>query len=69
MNKITQGFINSIGGKTDTEYRISTDCEHYNGVIYATLWIAQEMAKEVKGMGYSKSWVIDNKTGEVVFEA
>jgi hypothetical protein len=68
MNNLTNDFINTIGRKTDQEFSISTKCERFNGVVYATLWIAQEVAKEIKESGYN-ALVIDNKTGEVLFIA
>lgn len=68
MNEISQSFINSIGGKTDTELMITTNYKQYNGEKFATLWIALEMAKELKQSGYNAN-VLNAKTGEVLFSA
>ncbi len=68
MNNITQDFIKSINGKPDREFLISTECESINGSTYATLWIAQEVAKELKRSGYGAN-VLDNDTGEILFVA
>lgn len=68
MHQITNNFIASIGGSTKKEYRISTNCQKYNGETFATLEVAEDFSKELKQSGYSAN-VLNAKTGEVLFTA
>jgi hypothetical protein len=65
---IMNDFINTIGGKPDQEFIISTNCEMYDQEKFATLEVAIEFSKELSQAGYNVN-VLDGQTGEVLFNA